>query len=291
MECESIGDLLPWRLNGSLDGEEKRRVDAHLQTCEECRDALADSSFMGRALLDHPAVEDLVAYAAGEAPIAEGALVARHVAVCAACAEELELARASRRATPTEFPAISKVIPPTRVLPFNHAGVASVWRPAAMAACLGAMILGGGWWRAGWDEKRLVGDLVAVERRFEEAIHVAAKMAEESPPRGPRQRVALAPRERGGEASPTVIKVEGEHIVVEFEFDCTTTRPLVLFEGGEGNLVWAVHGSRVAPDLPRCRALFPAAKAEESGRLKVLSSGADASIEESEVFEVVFERP
>lgn len=40
--CDSILELLPWYVNGSLSVEESRQVAAHVATCERCRDELVE---------------------------------------------------------------------------------------------------------------------------------------------------------------------------------------------------------------------------------------------------------
>ncbi len=40
-ETEHPDDLLPWYANGTLEGEEREAVEAHLAGCQQCRDELA----------------------------------------------------------------------------------------------------------------------------------------------------------------------------------------------------------------------------------------------------------
>jgi len=40
--CESIRELLPWYVNGSLSVREARDVAAHVARCDQCRDELVE---------------------------------------------------------------------------------------------------------------------------------------------------------------------------------------------------------------------------------------------------------
>ena len=42
MTCKEIEDLLPGMIDGALPETEKKRIEAHLETCASCRKALAD---------------------------------------------------------------------------------------------------------------------------------------------------------------------------------------------------------------------------------------------------------
>lgn len=56
-EHETLGQLLPWYANGTLDHESRRKVAHHLEQCDACRDELA---FLGdiRAVLRITASRD-----------------------------------------------------------------------------------------------------------------------------------------------------------------------------------------------------------------------------------------
>ncbi len=40
--CDSIRELIPWYVNGTLSAKEARQVAAHLAQCDDCRDELAE---------------------------------------------------------------------------------------------------------------------------------------------------------------------------------------------------------------------------------------------------------
>ena len=43
MTCDQAIELLPWHLNGTLEAGETAEVRQHLETCERCRAALAET--------------------------------------------------------------------------------------------------------------------------------------------------------------------------------------------------------------------------------------------------------
>jgi anti-sigma factor RsiW len=49
-EHDTVRQLLPWHVNGSLSVEETARVEAHLSQCEECRDDLAAERELAREI-------------------------------------------------------------------------------------------------------------------------------------------------------------------------------------------------------------------------------------------------
>lgn len=103
--------LLPWYFNGTLDAEEAAAFDAHLHGCDACRRELELLGSLreqieehGADLFgDHPDPEELLAAAdpdQADRPLeaARSAEILRHVALCAACAEESEWLRGESRA-------------------------------------------------------------------------------------------------------------------------------------------------------------------------------------------------
>src|SRR4029450_10295935 len=99
MTTERMHDRLPWYVTGTLDPDESRAFQAHLVTCDACREELAVLEMLknelekhGEDLLgSHPPPEQLAALieGAGE-PLPEdvAASVRRHLAICATCTEE-----------------------------------------------------------------------------------------------------------------------------------------------------------------------------------------------------------
>jgi hypothetical protein len=95
--CDEVVDRLPWLLNGSLEGEEREAVRAHVAACSACARHLEETrqaiAVFG-AHLPPAALVDL----AWERPVTglPASLVERHLASCPRCADELALARESR---------------------------------------------------------------------------------------------------------------------------------------------------------------------------------------------------
>lgn len=92
-------DRLPWYVTGTLDPDESRAFQAHLVTCDACREELAVLEMLknelekhGEDLLgSHPPPEQLAALIEGaDEPLPEdvAAAVRRHLAICATCTEE-----------------------------------------------------------------------------------------------------------------------------------------------------------------------------------------------------------
>ncbi|HKI06480.1 MAG TPA: zf-HC2 domain-containing protein [Thermoanaerobaculia bacterium] len=142
MTCDQAIELLPWLLNGTLEAEERAEVRRHLQTCERCREALAETRMAGAMFSQHIPSQDMVALAWGETPSGIDAAAAEaHLASCPQCAAELELARMSRR---LEEEANVAVFPAAR--PRTGAVEAPrTWRAMAVAASLLALVASSGW--------------------------------------------------------------------------------------------------------------------------------------------------
>ena len=95
--CQDTTELLPWLLNGSLEGEERRAVCEHLAGCESCRGELAESSEAWQMFAQHVPSLALAEYAVGMAPSApDRERIERHLALCPSCRQELELAMSDR---------------------------------------------------------------------------------------------------------------------------------------------------------------------------------------------------
>ena len=54
MRCEQIGELLPDYLQGSLNAEQDKLVEQHLEKCEECRDEVTMATRLSRLPVEQP---------------------------------------------------------------------------------------------------------------------------------------------------------------------------------------------------------------------------------------------
>jgi hypothetical protein len=141
MTCEHAIEHLPWLLNGSLAAGERDEVWHHLETCESCRRALAETREAWSVFAQHLPSQNLVALAWGEAP---SEAVQEHLATCPQCAAELELARISRRLEEEGNVALFPAARLQRETGRAYRG----WRAAAIAASLAGLIAAGGWFQA-----------------------------------------------------------------------------------------------------------------------------------------------
>lgn len=144
MNCDEAIELLPWLLNGTLEATERDEVRRHLATCERCRAALNDTRNAWTIFGQHLPGDALVALAYGEVPAGvDPAVAERHLAICAECAAELELARTSRHLEEDDkisvFPGAR-----SRQEPVADRGFRT-WRAAALAAGLTAVVASAGW--------------------------------------------------------------------------------------------------------------------------------------------------
>ena len=145
MNCEKAIELLPWLLNRTLDTTERDEVRRHLKDCEACRLALAETQEAWEIFDRHLSPADLVSLAYGEAPAgAAPAEAERHLAACARCSAELEMARTSRRLEGEEN---LLVFGQRRSSPEAAPAVAGRrrWQASAIAAGLAGIIGLGGW--------------------------------------------------------------------------------------------------------------------------------------------------
>jgi hypothetical protein len=96
--CDEVVDRLPWLLNGSLEGEEREAVRAHVATCSGCRRDLEETRQAFAVFGAHLPSATLVDLA-WERPVTglPPGLAKRHLESCPQCAEELALAQESRR--------------------------------------------------------------------------------------------------------------------------------------------------------------------------------------------------
>jgi hypothetical protein len=144
MTCDQTLELLPWYLNGTLESGELAEVRQHLETCASCRAALAETGQAWSMFAQHIPAPDMVALAWGDRPSEiDPAAAEAHLASCAECAAELELARMSRRleeeSNVAVFPAARPQTAPGRA----YRG----WRAAAIAASLAGLVAAGGWFQ------------------------------------------------------------------------------------------------------------------------------------------------
>jgi anti-sigma factor RsiW len=147
MNCQEAIELLPWWLNGSLEPEERREIDDHLEGCASCRKALVETRLASEVFAQHIPTVALVAYAADEAP--EGidridpGLLERHLEDCPQCAAELEMARASRLFSEHEE---VPLLVPRQTAPSRQPRRERGWQAAALAAGLTGVIALSGLW-------------------------------------------------------------------------------------------------------------------------------------------------
>ena len=139
MTCEQAIELLPWYLNDTLEAQEREEVRGHLETCEACRTALAETREAGKIFAQHLPSEALVALAYDETPAdLDPALAESHLKSCPECADELALARMSRRQEEKE----DNVVPFPGPRPDRGY---RTWRAAAMAAGFAGLVAATGW--------------------------------------------------------------------------------------------------------------------------------------------------
>jgi hypothetical protein len=56
-EHEELTVLIPWYVNGSIGEDERQRLDAHLPSCANCRDALAQERHVYQGVNAEPCIE------------------------------------------------------------------------------------------------------------------------------------------------------------------------------------------------------------------------------------------
>jgi hypothetical protein len=200
MNCDDAIEFLPWLLNGSLEPGERDEVRRHLATCERCRAALHDTREAWTIFGQHLPSDALVALAYGEVPAGvDPAVAERHLASCAECAAELELARTSRRLEEDDRIAL---FPGTRAKQETKTGKDRTWRSAAMAAGITCLLALGGWFH----EFQQVGRLTEIARTTAGPAQ-AAQVASAEPQIFPRINTGSAElfpvdKERGAGTTP-----------------------------------------------------------------------------------------
>src|SRR5262245_28090005 len=98
MDCKRIAEILPWYLNGTLAPDVQQQTRAHLAQCQECQRELQEAVEAVNIYSQQAPEEALLDYAFNPPTFAfQRTLLERHLATCAACAEQLELVRESCR--------------------------------------------------------------------------------------------------------------------------------------------------------------------------------------------------
>lgn len=141
--CDDMRGMLPWLLNGTLEGDERRRVIQHLSACEACRRELADTRLAAEIFDQHLPAAAILALAWDETPQGlDPESLEEHLASCPRCAAELELARMSRRLEEED-----KIVPLARrrTAPPAPATAWRGWKAAALAAGLAGVVAFSGW--------------------------------------------------------------------------------------------------------------------------------------------------
>jgi anti-sigma factor RsiW len=150
MTCDAAIEALPWLLNGTLGEDERAAVREHLESCERCREALADTRRVWEIFDQHIPAAALVAHAAGETPDGiDPEVFAEHLAACPECAAELELVRMSRGLAEDDAVALLAPRPPGAPASARPVRPAALrWRRAAVAAGLAGVVALGGWYKS-----------------------------------------------------------------------------------------------------------------------------------------------
>lgn len=232
-----VTELLPWLVNGTLEADERRRVEEHLARCDACRGELqaTRSSFElhathlpPQALTAHAEDPRAERYAVGDGAAVGRSLVEAHLAHCSSCREELELVRASRRALAEDTEAqeaatrgsVVAFRPATPETPAS-APPRRGWALAMAASLLFAVVAAGGWFLSGQQ-------LDMAEQRvaeLEERLDAAAAPADEAPPAAdvapdaPTAAELEAARQRGEELARTVDDLEQQVAAMEGQVD------------------------------------------------------------------------
>jgi anti-sigma factor RsiW len=172
MNCNTTIESFPWFLNGTVDPEEATRIREHLKECSACRGDLQDTHFAWLVFGAHPGPEDLTALALelDELPGERKALLEAHLGSCDTCREEWRMLQESRQAfldadvssEVTRDEAPTGVRPATLSRsPANDNRPGGLWRFAAIAATIVAVVTAAGWVGTLRQQSALSADLAA----------------------------------------------------------------------------------------------------------------------------------
>lgn len=156
MDCKTTAELLPWLLNGTLEGAQEEEVRSHLDRCPQCRSELQEAKEAWEIYDQHPPTELLLDYASGTASDDSVRTIREHLENCPSCAEQLSLARESLRRIEDPGEVDSQAADGFRV---PH------WQAAVAAGVI--LLLASGWlwsWQSGGDSEKISELLAANER-------------------------------------------------------------------------------------------------------------------------------
>jgi hypothetical protein len=235
MACDAVCERLPWLLNGSLEGSEAEEVRRHLATCARCR-AEMEETRQAAAVFGAHLPAGVIMDLAWDAALSEhdDAMARRHLDGCRECAEELALARESRR-----LEAASE----------STTGNRRAWWPAvALPATLAAGLVLGMRWPGPSDNGR-------VTRLESEVARLSGLVASlEHAAQAPRLNLPLfellpAARVRGGaaDAQDVVIPPGAREIVLLLGTDAPAGTHAALDIRGDTGEVWSGDGLVAGP--------------------------------------------
>ncbi len=142
MDCEKTKELLPWLLNGTLEGPEQESVERHLERCEPCRRELQDSREAAAIFSQHIPADALVEHVFGRDTAGLSAQrINHHLAECPACRAERALIEESRGLLDNAGGA--RVAPEAPLVRFP--ATASSWLGLAAAVVLAVTAAGWAW--------------------------------------------------------------------------------------------------------------------------------------------------
>ena len=243
MDCETASGLMPWLLNGTLAPAEADAVRRHLQGCAGCRGEMEETKAAAAVFGAHPPASDILDLA-WERPLGDAALVRRHVAECAECAEDLALAEESRRGSAEGAEA-------ARVTPFPSRPLRWLALPATLAA---GLVLGLLWPRtpAPTDDGRvaaLEAELHRLRASVADLQSRAAALAAPDLNLPVFELVAAAlTRGAGGTANEVVIPAGARQVALLLVAEGDGDAPARLeVRRADGTVAWQADGLRASP--------------------------------------------